>query len=98
MEHQATIDRPFSDELTLSPAERDAENAAFLSRVRAATHQVMPLPASDEASGLSWSCHLCCIVYAAESIANMNLMSHASHAGTWAARARPGGAQISQQG
>ena len=44
MRHQTTIDRPFSDEHTLSLAERDAENAAFLSRVRAATHEVMAMP------------------------------------------------------
>lgn len=42
--HQATIDWPFSDERILSPAERDAENAAFLSRVRAATHEVKAVP------------------------------------------------------
>ena len=43
MKHQATIDRPFSDELAMSPAERDAENAAFLNRVRAATQEVTAL-------------------------------------------------------
>ncbi len=44
MKHQNTIDRPFSEERALSPAERDAENAAFLSRVRAAALEVMTLP------------------------------------------------------
>ena len=44
MEHQATIDRPFSDEHTLSPAERNAETAAFLSRVRAAALEVRITP------------------------------------------------------
>ena len=43
MEHMATIDRPFSDERAVSPAERDAQNAAFLERIKAATREVKPI-------------------------------------------------------
>ena len=43
MEHMATIHRPFSDEHAASPAERDAQNVAFLERIKAATHEVTPI-------------------------------------------------------
>ena len=60
--HQATIDRPFSDERMTSPAERDAENAAFLSRVRAATHGVNALPSSGSYGAACFlPCHWHCI-------------------------------------
>ena len=45
MEHMATIHRPFSDEHAVSPAERDAQSAAFLERIRAATREVKPINA-----------------------------------------------------
>jgi len=44
MEKVATIDRPFSDERTMSRFEKDAENAAFLARIKAATREVILLP------------------------------------------------------
>lgn len=44
MHHTATIDRPFSDERAIPPAEKaaaqEAENAAFLTRIQAATREV----------------------------------------------------------